>query len=351
VWPLVPAELGRLFGMAWPPSLIWLVGQNELCTRGRARPRLVWAICGAACINQILSVDFESLRAFGDTSFHGTDASRSKMFVLVDGYNLLHAAGMAQSVYRPGDLLRCRTRLLKFLLAKLSAAEIKAATIVFDARDPPPDRPAQVVVSGLKVLFANPGGDADVLIQEWLSRHPTPRRVTLVSSDRELQRAARGCGSKFIGSGDFFHDLERRRSSAGRRTGSTPGGDTEEKPAAHLTASQTAYWLKVFGDVPLVDSEPVADLPVPAPAAAASNPTPVSPVTRKARRAQRQPLRDNSKPAGIADEEELAYWMNVFGELPADSASRSADELRVADLESWLKRYEPNEGVDGGQRQ
>ena len=110
--------------------------------------------------------------------------------LLIDGYNLLHAAGMGQKDYRPGDLLRCRTRLLKFLLGKLSAAEIHATTVVFDARDPPPDRPAQVVVSGIRILFANPGGDADELIRNWLAHHPTPRRVTLVSGDRELQRAA-----------------------------------------------------------------------------------------------------------------------------------------------------------------
>ncbi len=85
--------------------------------------------------------------------------------LLIDGYNLLHAAGMGQSNYRPGDLLRCRMRLLRFLLSKLSAAEIKGTTVVFDARDPPPDRPAEVVVSGIRVLFANPGGDADVMIQ------------------------------------------------------------------------------------------------------------------------------------------------------------------------------------------
>jgi len=52
--------------------------------------------------------------------------------LLIDGYNLLYAAGMAQNDYRPGDLLRCRTALLRFLLGKLSAAEIKGTTVVFD---------------------------------------------------------------------------------------------------------------------------------------------------------------------------------------------------------------------------
>ncbi len=149
--------------------------------------------------------------------------------LLIDGYNLLHAARMAQSSYRPGDLFRCRTRLLKFLLDKLSAAQIKATTVVFDARDPPPDRPAQIVVSGIRVLFANPGGDADVLIQNWLSRHPSPRRVSLVSSDRVLQRAARGGPARREFSSAVKISSRRWNNGAPRshtavRAGSSPSG-------------------------------------------------------------------------------------------------------------------------------
>ncbi|HEY2251802.1 MAG TPA: NYN domain-containing protein, partial [Planctomycetaceae bacterium] len=192
--------------------------------------------------------------------------------LLIDGYNLMHAAGMAQRDYKPGELLKCRTQLLRFLLGKLSAAEIRAATIVFDARDPPPDRPAQVVISGLKVLFASPSGDADVVIQQWLARHSSPRRVTLVSSDRVLQRAARGCRAKFVGSDEFLHDLERRRAPRGRvdprAVSAVDAHSDDSKPAAHLSASQTAYWLKIFGDAPpVVVDEAQAASPSVAPAA------------------------------------------------------------------------------------
>src|SRR5262245_21426708 len=156
-------------------------------------------------------------------------------FLLIDGYNLMHAAGLAQSKYRPGDLLRIRTRLLKFLLSKLTPVEIKGTTVVFDARDPPPDRPAQVVISGIRILFANPGGDADVLIQNWLARHPAPRRVTLVSSDRVLQRAARSCRSTFIGSEAFVHDLEQRRAERAPKHRGAAAAD-ESKPGVQPSA-------------------------------------------------------------------------------------------------------------------
>lgn len=260
--------------------------------------------------------------------------------ILIDGYNLLHAAGMAQSDYRPGDLLRCRTRLLKFLLGKLSAAEIKATTVVFDARDPPPDRPAQVVISGIRILFANPGGDADVLIQNWLSRHPSPRQVTLVSSDRVLQRAARGCGSKFVRSEDFYHELEERHASRAPGRG-TRDIDDSSKPGAQASATTTAYWLKVFGDVSIADlaaGDRAGESATPAVAPPAKRESPEKPGTGRSRKPT---VRDEAKTTGPLVGDELEYWMSVFGKPPEEgSGPASPDYLRLADLERWLKEFE-----------
>jgi hypothetical protein len=263
--------------------------------------------------------------------------------LLIDGYNLLHAAGMAQREYKPGDLLRCRTRLLRFLLGKLSAAEIRGTTIVFDARDPPPDRPAQVVVSGLKVLFANPHGDADVLIQEWLSRQASPRRVTLVSSDRVLQRAARGCRAKFVDSDEFLNELSRRREPRGSAHSTTARSKhaDDTKPAAHLSASQTAYWLRIFGDAPVIIAADAmsAEDAAPQPSAPAQS---ASPAGRAASPARKSPSRE-SRPVKKSAPDEADYWRQVFGELSTESIKASPDELRLADLENWLKEFQARE--------
>ena len=263
--------------------------------------------------------------------------------LLIDGYNLLHAAGMAQHEYRPGDLLRCRTRLLKWLLEKLSSAEIRAATVVFDARDPPPDRPAQVVISGLRVLFANPEGDADVFIQNWLSRHPSPRRVTLVSGDRALQRAARGCGSKTISSNDFVRDLERRRSSRSSRGGTAKApADDDSKPAGTASASQMAHLLKIFGDVVVeaVEDDQLSAGPSPSPPA---KPKQKPTTSRRPRRARSRKNHDDPKPTARLTADELARWLNEFGEQGPAGAGRPAEELRLADLERWVKEFEATE--------
>jgi len=65
----------------------------------------------------------------------------AQKFLIIDGYNLMHAAGMARERYGPGDLERCRERLLRFLHSRLTAEERKRTTIVFDAWDPPPLMP------------------------------------------------------------------------------------------------------------------------------------------------------------------------------------------------------------------
>lgn len=274
---------------------------------------------------------------------------------LIDGYNLLHAAGMAQSEYRPGDLLRCRTRLLRYLLDRLTAAEVRHATVVFDARDPPPDRPARIVVSGLKVLFANPGGDADALIVSLLERHTAPQRVTLVSSDRALQRAARSTRSKFVGSDEFLNDLDRRRASR-RKTPSASATHDDIKPGANLSPAQTAYWLNIFGDVPVTDSQVAERAVESAPATGAGAPTAELESKQKApaRRASRVPghprSRDASKPGPAAAQAELDYWLKEFGEAPAADNEPRPQELRISDLENWLREFQAGDVEAEGSR-
>ncbi len=261
----------------------------------------------------------------------------SARILLIDGYNLLHAAGMGQRDYKPGDLLRCRTRLLQFLLSKLSNAEVRAATLVFDARDPPPDRPAEIVVSGLKVLFANPGGDADVMIQQWLSRHSTPRRVTLVSSDRALQRSARGCGAKFVGSDEFLDELERRRVTGGKHP---TQHDDDAKPAGQLSDTQTAYWLKIFGDAPVGDADPEPSMEPPVQERVSAKPAP--PTHGRPPQRRKSKSRDDTKPTGSIDANELEEWLKVFGDVSAET-ERSPEDLRRADLEKWLEQIRAEE--------
>ncbi|MBS0262597.1 MAG: NYN domain-containing protein [Planctomycetes bacterium] len=262
--------------------------------------------------------------------------------LLIDGYNLLHAAGMGKLDYQPGELLRCRTRLLRLLLDRLTIAEIRAATLIFDARDPPPDRPSEFTVSGLKVRFANPGGDADVMIRNWLAVHHTPRHVTLISSDKELQRAARACGARFKSSQAFLADLETRRQ--GKRAG-RPSDSDDDKPDFSLAGGQANYWLAEFGEFTISEPDPeppsdeapgtsTASTTPPAQSAGGDAPQGPSRHGRPRRRRSAQPA-DDSKPTGDIDAAELERWAQGL-ESSLTDLEPSDDERRRLELERWL---------------
>ncbi|HTI50084.1 MAG TPA: NYN domain-containing protein [Planctomycetaceae bacterium] len=260
-------------------------------------------------------------------------------FLLIDGYNLLHAAGMARRDYGPGDLQRCRERLLRYLAQKLSAAEIARATVIFDARDPPPDRPAQQVFRNIKVLFANPGGDADVVIQEWLADHSAPKRVTLVSSDHVLQRAARRHRAEFIDSEAFVERLERRRDrSTSAGSGQREGDET--KPSGGLSAAETAHWMKIFGELSAIaDREANATGPV-ATGEIDNSPTSGKMEPARAKRGKRAKSKSNAKPGAQVSSDDVAYWLEVFGDIPEARDLARGRSLSQADLERWLAEFE-----------
>ena len=85
-------------------------------------------------------------------------------FLIIDGYNLLHAAGLSLANYKQGDLHRQRGRLLALLAERLSTEERQRCTIVFDAVDAPSGLDSQFEHDGMAVLFAKPGHEADELI-------------------------------------------------------------------------------------------------------------------------------------------------------------------------------------------
>jgi len=128
--------------------------------------------------------------------------------VMIDGYNLLHAAGLAKSRYAPGELERRRARLLAKLRDLVDPAMLARTTVVFDARiDPPPVRP-DPPAGPITVLFAPRDREADDLIEELLAKHSAPHQVLVVSSDHRLHKAARRRNATPIDSDAFLDQLE-----------------------------------------------------------------------------------------------------------------------------------------------
>lgn len=165
------------------------------------------------------------------------------MALLIDGYNLLFAAGILGPLRGKKGGESSREALLDFLVEHLPEREVARTTIVFDAADAPPGLPRQFSHRGIAVRFAPRNTSADALLEELIVESADPRRLTVVSSDHRVQRAARQRGAKFVDS-DHWHSELRR--NAARSTAAAE----ESKPDHSLSPSEVAAWLREFGVPP-----------------------------------------------------------------------------------------------------
>jgi predicted RNA-binding protein with PIN domain len=175
------------------------------------------------------------------------------MSLVIDGYNLMHAAGIIGRGAGPGGLERSRLALLNFIVESLDPADLPQAVVVFDAAAAPPGLPRSLVHRGLTVRFAAKYESADELIEELIELDSAPRRLIVVSSDHRLHRAARRRKATAIDS-DVWHaqTVQKRR----QRNQASPA-QTPLKPSAPLAESEIELGCAVLR----LTCEPVADGP------------------------------------------------------------------------------------------
>lgn len=161
------------------------------------------------------------------------------MHLLIDGYNLMHAAGLIGRGIGPGGLERSRLALLNFVAESLDEHERQSATVVFDARDTPHGLPHTLVHRGITVRFAAGYADADELIEELIRADSAPRRLIVVSGDHRLQRAARRRRATALDSDQWYTDTLRRRRQR-------PSAPPPVKPALPADAGEVEFWLSQF---------------------------------------------------------------------------------------------------------
>jgi predicted RNA-binding protein with PIN domain len=131
----------------------------------------------------------------------------ARTFLLIDGYNLLHAAGLARRRYGPGEFQRVRSRLQQLLRDSLNSEVLADSVTVFDSNDSGSEANETAVPGECPVRFSTAGRDADAEIEYLLSVHSSPRQVVIVSSDRRLQTAASRKNAGWIDSEDFLRVL------------------------------------------------------------------------------------------------------------------------------------------------
>src|SRR5690606_14473239 len=150
-------------------------------------------------------------------------------------------SGILRRGVGPGSLERSRNALLKFLAESLVERQLSRTTVVFDARDAPPGLPRKFVHRGMTVRFAPKGLDADAVIEELIEAESAPRRLTVVSSDHRLQRAARRRRAKAIDSDVWYGEVIRSRIERARSK------KHAGKPTGPISEVEVRFWLREFG--------------------------------------------------------------------------------------------------------
>lgn len=165
---------------------------------------------------------------------------------LIDGYNVMHAAGIAEAGMGRERFQKARKRFLD-QIAQAIGDMVVETTIVFDANKPPADFPIESNYRGITVVFALADASADARIERILARHSTPKALTVVSSDREVRQAASRRKARVMKADEF---LDRLPTLAYERRPPNPGPDPEAaRHAPVLDEAERAYWQEVFGAV------------------------------------------------------------------------------------------------------
>ncbi|MDA8745623.1 NYN domain-containing protein [Rubripirellula amarantea] len=111
------------------------------------------------------------------------------LLLLIDGYNVLAPSAPPRSP-DPMWLHRERAQLLERLATHLPGSVRQRTQVVFDAANPPRDRPDRFVYQDIDVQFAVNYPEADDLLEEIIRGHSSPKQLAVVSSDHRVQTAA-----------------------------------------------------------------------------------------------------------------------------------------------------------------
>ena len=154
------------------------------------------------------------------------------LYLIIDGYNLMHAAGLARRSYGQGDLERCRNQLHRLLKDLLGRDAIRRTSVVYDAFESTSDANRSQDHGGLHVLFAPKGTDADTEIERLLNQHSSPKQVLVVSSDHRLHKAARRRKAACVDSEDFLAGVQASAETNTRGPQRSPSDESLSPPTA-----------------------------------------------------------------------------------------------------------------------
>ncbi|GAA4425938.1 NYN domain-containing protein [Bremerella cremea] len=234
------------------------------------------------------------------------------MPLIIDGYNLLFAAGLVGSVDGEGSFEGERRALLDALLRVIDPKELTQTVVVFDSAKAPPGLPRVYNHQQITVRFASGYTDADEMIEELIRDHHAPKRLTVVSSDHRVQRAARRRRATAIDSDSWYRLMRQTRQRIRQQEALKPP-PPKQPTAPAIPDSEVNEWLEFFGDI---DVDELAPKESPT---KRSTPSPVEDVPTKSAkpgRKKQQPGESKEGALGVFDD---AYLKKIAQEFFGDT--------------------------------
>jgi hypothetical protein len=154
---------------------------------------------------------------------------------IVDGNNLLwaiHERFEERQIATEVELCR--------VLSRYFVRMAEEGQVVFDGAGPA-DKGAFESIANLEVVFAGFHNDSDSIIEKKIKADTAPRRLTVVSSDRRLRKAAATRRATAVKSEEFWQKVqeELRRKKPQRK-------EPQAKKEG-LTEGETEQWMDLFG--------------------------------------------------------------------------------------------------------
>ena len=171
------------------------------------------------------------------------------LLLLIDGYNVVSPTA-PPTRSDPMWLHRERMQLISRLTSHLSLETCKRTCVVFDAANPPRDRPSRFAIGGIDIRFAVDHPEADDLIEEIIAEHSAPKQLTVVSSDHRVQVASRRRGATPFDSQEWLDDLLSGKARLVKQVGRAGQGGRDDVPddaKPKVNQDEVDDWMDKFG--------------------------------------------------------------------------------------------------------
>ncbi len=155
--------------------------------------------------------------------------------VLIDGYNLIRQSDQLAAQERRGGLEVGRSALIRMLAAYRAATGDRVA-VIFDGDDGVGFVSGAGRQQGIEVVFSRPPESADDVMIGRIGRVHGKKAMLVVSSDREIQRAARRNRVAVMKSEAFEEEMARRVLEG-------PQKSVQEQT---VDVGDVAYWERMF---------------------------------------------------------------------------------------------------------